>query len=224
MSRQPSKQLNDQVRFFILVNTSSCGKRNLNSNSLFCSDNQCSEILDLCNGIDSSVVADDDGTLQKSLSVENSLRQGTIRTKAHVLQVLEDLYRRLPLLLNDRREWSEHPSLAYPTIIRVTARSSFDLVGKGRIDRTFTTRSQQSKFEGGRAICNDRLSPSETASILRQSVTPLLQSLLFTSQTINVTRLNICVTNFQDIGIPNNESQIRTLESFISSSPHRSQR
>ena len=46
------------------------------------------------------MIADDDCTLQKSLSVENSLRQGTIRTKAQVLQVLEDLYRRLPLLLN----------------------------------------------------------------------------------------------------------------------------
>ena len=194
--------------------------RNLTlSNEWTSSADQCNEILDLCNGIDNSLVVDDDGTLQKSLSVENSLRRGTIRTKAQVLQVMEDLYRRLPLLLKDRKEWSENPSLAYPTVIRVTARSSFDSIGKGRQNRSFVTRSQQSKFDGGRAICNDGLIVSEAAAILRQHVTPLLQSLLFSSQTINVTRLNICVTNFQDIDrIPTNQARVRTLDSFIISS------
>ena len=188
------------------------------------SADQCYEILDLCNGIDKSSIVDDDGTLQKSLSVENSLRRGTIRTKDQVLQVVEDLYHRLPMLLKDRKEWSEHPSLAYPTVIRVTARSSFDPIGKGRRDRSFVTRSQQSKFEGGRTICNGGLTESETAAVLRQHVTPLLQSLLFTSRTINVTRLNICVTNFQDIDIvPTNQTRLQTLNAFISS-PNKSQR
>ena len=195
-----------KVVYFVISTLSHC----------FCSASQCEEILDLCNGIDSSSVTDDEGTLQKSLSVENSLRNGTIRTKAQVLHIVEDLYRRLPLLLHDRKEWSEYPSLAYPTLIRVTARSSFDLVAKSCRDRSFTTRGQQAKFEGGRAICNDGLSASEAEAILRQSVTPLLQSLLFTSQAINVTRLNICVTNFQDIGNRSNQSRVRTLNAFIS--------
>ena len=190
--------------------------------SLFDSACKCDEILDLCNGIDNSSITDDEGQLQKSLSVENSLRNGTIRTKAQVLQVVEDLYRRLPLLLHDRKEWSEHPLLAYPTVIRVTARSSFDPVAKGRTNRTFTTRSQQSKFEGGRAICNDGLTASEAAAILRESVTPLLHSLLFTSQAINITRLNICVTNFQDIGKQSDTSRVRTLRAFISRTPDKS--
>jgi hypothetical protein len=128
---------------------------------------------------------------------------------------MEDLYRRLILLLHDRKEWSEYPSLAYPMVIRVTARSSFDLVGKGRRDRSFTTRSQQSKFEGGRTICNDGLSTSDAVWVLRQSVTPLLHSLLFTSQAINVTRLNLCVTNFQDIGNRSSNAMAGTLNSFI---------
>jgi hypothetical protein len=188
------------------------------------STDHCNEILDLCNGIDNSLIVDDDGTLQKSLSVENSLRRGTIRTKDQVLHVMEDLYRRLPLLLKDRKEWSEHPSLAYPTVIRVTARSSFDPIGKGRRDRSFITRSQQAKFEGGRAICNDGLTASEAAAILRQHVAPLLQSLLFTSQTINVTRLNICVTSFQDINIiPSNQKRLQTLHAYIST-PNKTQR
>ena len=53
----------------------------LNLYQLFRSTDRCKEILDLCNGIDRSTIEDDGGTLQKSLSVENSLRQGTIRTK-----------------------------------------------------------------------------------------------------------------------------------------------
>jgi impB/mucB/samB family C-terminal domain len=198
--------------------------QSLSPSLLVQSASQCDEILDLCNGIDNTLIEDDDGTLQKSLSVENSLRNGTIRTKTQVLQIVEDLYRRLPLLLHDRKEWSEYPSLAYPTVIRVTARSSFDLIAKGRRDRSFTTRSQQSKFEGGRAICNDGLNASDAAAILRQSVTPLLHSLLFTSQVINVTRLNICVTNFQDICkiTPTNQSRVRTLNAFISPPPKKS--
>ena len=199
----------------------------LNLYQLFRSTDRCKEILDLCNGIDRSTIEDDGGTLQKSLSVENSLRQGTIRTKDQVLQVAEDLYRRLPLLLKDRRDFSDYPELAYPTVIRVTTRTSFSTGNEQNRrpqQRQFITRSQQSKFAGGRAMCRDGLTPLEAATVLRQYVTPLLQSLLFQSQTINVTRLNICVTNFQDINVPNtnNRSRDGTLKSFFAS-PGKSQ-
>ncbi len=181
----------------------------------------------MCNGIDHSTIEDDGGTLQKSLSVENSMRQGTIRTKDQVLQVAEDLYRRLPLLLKDRCDFSDHPELAYPTVIRVTARTSLSTGNEPNRrppPRPCITRSQQSKFAGGRAMCRDGWSPLEAAAVLRQYVTPLLQSLLFQSPTIHVTRLNICVTNFQDITVPatNNRSRDGTLNAFIAS-PGKSQ-
>jgi hypothetical protein len=166
----------------------------------YISSDQCTDILNLCRGHDSSKIIDDDGTLQKSLSVENSLRNGTIRTKEQVLLVMEDLYRRLPLLIQDRMEWSDRPSLAYPTTIRISARSSFDKIGHGRKNRKFITRSTQCKFDG-QALCTNCLNANDAAILLRRSVSPLLHSLLFNSGDINVTRLNICVSNFQDIDV-----------------------
>jgi impB/mucB/samB family C-terminal domain len=173
--------------------------------------------LNLCRGHDSSIIIDDGGTLQKSLSVENSLRSGTIRTKEQVMGVMEDLYRRLPLLLKDRMEWSDHPSLAYPTVIRITARSSIDKIGSGRKNRKFITRSTQCKFDG-KLLCNNLLNANETTTLLRRSVTPLLRSLLFTSSDINVTRLNICVSNFQDIDVVASHVPVaqRPLATFVS--------
>ena len=122
------------------------------------------------------------------------MKRGTIRTREHVSAIMEDLYRRLPLLLKDRSEWSPHPTLAYPTVIRLTARAGFD--GRGE-SRRFVVKSQQKKFDG-RLLCNRN--PSESVAWLRSSATPLLQSLLFTSGSeLNVTRLNLAVTNFQDL-------------------------
>jgi hypothetical protein len=128
------------------------------------------------------------------------MKRGTICKKEQVLTVMEDLYRRLPLLLKDRADWSNDPSRAYPTTIRLTARSSFASTTKSKANhnRRFANRSQQTKLDG-RSLCNNALSESEAAAFLRRSVTPLLESLLFTLADINVTRLNICVSNFQDV-------------------------
>ena len=111
---------------------------------------------------------------------------------------MEDLYRRLPLLLKDRIDWSDNPALAYPTLIRLTARSSFASSGGNQYhNRRFTTRSQQAKIDG-QSLCNTKLSSTEKSTWLRQKVSPLLQSLLFNSGELNVTRINICLSNFQD--------------------------
>jgi impB/mucB/samB family C-terminal domain len=148
----------------------------------------------LCSGHDDSVIVDDEGGLQKTLSVENSMKRGTIRTKEHVLTIMEDLYQRLPLLLKDRADWSPYPTKAYPTVIRLTARTGVATPGEGR---RFITRSQQKTFDG-RMLC--QWNALESASWLRQNVAPLLDSLLFTSvMELNVTRLNLAVSNFQDL-------------------------
>jgi hypothetical protein len=154
----------------------------------------CSILIDLCSGHDGSTIVDDEGGLQKTLSVENSMKRGTIRTKEHVLSIMEDLYRRLPILLKDRADWSQHPTMAYPTVIRLTSRMGVATPGEGR---RFITRSQQRIFDG-RMLCQWK--SAESVAFLRQSVTPLLNSLLFASATeMNVTRLNLAVSNFQDL-------------------------
>jgi hypothetical protein len=92
----------------------------------------CDRLLDLCRGIDHTVVVDDEGGPPKTLSVENSFRRGTTTTMTIGVgstlpaqwhdKLLGDLYRRLPRLFDDRTAWSTHPELAYPTTIRLTVR------------------------------------------------------------------------------------------------------
>jgi hypothetical protein len=152
----------------------------------------------MCSGQDDSCIVDDQGCGQKTLSVENSFRRGTIRTKENVLCAMEDLYRRLPRLLKDRAKWSSDPARAYPTTIRLTARFVMKLVEGDLRRRPFETRSHQMSFDG-RSLISDNLNGQDCALSLRRCVAPLLQALVLSSGDINITKLNIGLTNFQDI-------------------------
>jgi DNA polymerase iota len=165
---------------------------------------QCRLILQKCRGVDDTGVVDDQGGLQKTVSVENSFRRGTMLTMAAVTSAMEDLYERLPRLLDDRALWSTAPTKAYPTTIRLTVRS----VVRGSLlaqqqethtkRRPFATHSKQMTIDG-RAIVElkDTVGRSH---LLRQLFVPLLPALLQqTGSKIDVTRINIAVTNFQDL-------------------------
>lgn len=174
----------------------------------------CSTLVELCSGQDESCIVDDQGCLQKTLSVENSFRRGTIRTKESVINVMEDLYRRLPRLLKDRTAWSIDPSRAYPTTIRLTVRS----VVEGDVRRRpFETHSQQIAFDG-RPLVSETLNEKDAAEFLRRFLAPLLKSLVLSSGDINVTKLNIGVTNFQDIPASSAKAQNNRASSAV---PHR---
>lgn len=113
---------------------------------------------------------------------------------------MEDLYRRLPRLLKDRKEWSNDPMRAYPTTIRLTVRHVVKLVKSDQRRLPVEFRSKQMAFNG-RSLIDDKLNGQEVAALLRQFVSPLLHSLVLSSNDINVTKLNIGLTNFQDLPV-----------------------
>jgi hypothetical protein len=176
-------------------------------------------LLQKCRGIDISTVEDDQGGLPKTVSVENSFKRGSVLTQVRVCQAMEELYNRLPRLLHERAGWSTastkspaalsssplslslepRPPPDYPTTIRLTARIVVkDLsalqspTGRSR-RRPFMTHSKQVAFDG-EAFMNEI---SQPAAFLRRCVNPLLRDLVFKSTDIDVTRLNIAVTNFR---------------------------
>lgn len=176
------------------------------------SELQCDHFINLCRGFDDSPVLDDGGGLQKTLSVENSFRRGSVRSKEAVLAALESLYRRLPRLFKKRIEWSNLPERAYPKTIRVTARSmTQDSARSGSRRRPFVTHSQQAAFDGVSLL---RVDAEKQASILREAVKPLVQSLVYSKRDVNLTRLNIALCNFQDI--PTSSAKMGKCSSSVS--------
>jgi hypothetical protein len=157
-------------------------------------------LLQRCRGFDTSVILDDQGCAQKTISVENSFRRGTVLNPEAVWKGLEDLYIRLPRLLKDRRDWSRDPSKAYPTTIKLTARVvDRTLVATRR--RPFVTKSKQVPFPAGRELLEEA-DVNRQQFIVRQAIKPLVYALVLNStggSYLNVTRLNIAVTNFQDV-------------------------
>ena len=193
------------------------------------SEQKCDLILERCRGLDSTIVADDGGGIPQTVSVENSFRRGTVTTKAAVQDALAELCRRLPPLIQDRVAWSRNPSLAYPTTIRLTVRVMRKLDPKQRETPTrrnpySITRSKQASIgmQRGKVLLltsnrNKMTSKveEETRAVrtLRDAVKPLLQQLVFRNEetysdgnescsspsSINITRMNLAVVNFQDV-------------------------
>lgn len=161
------------------------------------SPEKCDAILDRCRGLDPSLVIDDEGGLPKTVSVENSFRRGTVRSMDAVWKALDDLFVRLPQLLQDRSDSSEDPSKSFPTTLRLTARTvDYNLSHKRR---PYTTHSKQTKIRGKALL--EAKSVTEQAALLKEWIKPLAQQLLLTpgrQEDIDVTRLNIAATNFQD--------------------------
>jgi hypothetical protein len=150
--------------------------------------------------MDTTQIIDDEGILPKTVSVENSFRRGAVRSMESVQHALDDLLQRLPLLLNDRMSWARYPDKAFPTTIRVTIRMVDRSLERTK-RRPFDTKSKQTSMSNGKALIQET-DPSKQSILLKRLVTPLLDKLLSGSvktNSINMTRLNIAVANFQDV-------------------------
>ena len=185
---------------------------------MYCSAEQCSVIFDLCRGVDTNIVVDDQGGLQKTLSVENSFRRGSVTTKEKTMEVIEDLYHRLPRLLKNRTEWSSEKQKAFPTSIRLTVRS-VEPEGKGdQRRRPTSTKSKQTCIDG-KVLLRNQDSVEKQGDFLRQSIVPLLNSLVFASSgDIDITRINVALTGFQDVAAA---SSPKAIETRLSPTHHR---
>lgn len=161
-------------------------------------DDHCTMFLDKCRGLDKTMIEDDHGGLTKQVSVEDSFRRDTVRTKEAVWKAMEELFVRLPILLEERQAASPSAHLAHPTTIRLTARI-VDRSLKMSRRRPFKTNSKQCSFDGKFYLQSD--SPKRR-SMLKDVITPLLNTLVLKNAEtpdINVTRMNIAATNFQDL-------------------------
>jgi hypothetical protein len=169
----------------------------------------CHVMFQKCRGLDDSPVVDDQGGLPKTVSVENSFKRGTILTQRAVNDAMEDLYERLPRLLKERALWSQIPGKAYPTTIRVTVRS-VEKTGSSSSSmrqlanpqktrrRPFVTHSKQMTVDGQTFMALED-DVNGKRDFLRRMVAPLVRTLLPNADQINVTRINIATTNFQDL-------------------------
>lgn len=185
----------------------------------------CHTMFQNCHGVDDSTVVDDNGGLPKTVSVENSFRRGTILTQRAVNDAMEDLYERLPRLLKERALWSQAPVKAYPTTIRLTVRSvrkagsSMSQLASTR-RRPFVTHSKQMVVDGQTFMALDE-DVNGKRNFLRRIVAPLVKTLLSSAQQINVTRINVAVTNFQDLVAPTPHAMVRQSNFRLTQSPTR---
>jgi hypothetical protein len=166
----------------------------------------CHNILEKCRGIDKSIIEDDSGELPKTLSVENSFRRGTMTTEKSLVQSMESLYSRMTRLVQQRvadelnsnaKRVEKIPFCQYPTVVRVTIRFAPKEIDLRNGRRFGVTRSRQESFDSLR-LMNESI-PEKQVLLLRQAVTPLLIFCVNTygsGESLNVTRLNIALSNF----------------------------
>jgi hypothetical protein len=156
-------------------------------------------LLQKCRGVDTTEIIDDNGGMAKTVSVENSFQRDTMKTRQQVQNAMDELYVRLPKLLEERRDDSDRPELAYPTTIRLTARTVDRIsIAVKRRRRPFVTHSRQVGFDG-KSLMMKLNGPEERREMLQKTISPLLDALVFQGADINVTRLNLAATNFQDV-------------------------
>ena len=168
-------------------------------------------LLDKCRGLDTAMIEDDNGGLTKQVSVEDSFRRGTMLTKESIWKAVEELFVRLPKLLEERQSASPNPSQAYPATIRLTARVVDPKITGRR--RPYNTTSKQCSFDGKHYMKADK---EKRRNMLQVVITPLLNILVLKNPEypqINVTRMNIAATNFQDLG---SSSASTTIAQFTS--------
>lgn len=153
-------------------------------------------LLEKCRGVDHGEIYDDYGGLTKTVSVENSMKRGTVTSKDLVWKEVHELFRRLPRLLDERQSTSSDPASAFPTTLRLTARI-VDKALQASKRRPFTTRSKQVPFDGKTYMADKEQGRRHV--MLQKMVYPMLRGLVFDQGAINVTRINLAVTNFQDL-------------------------
>lgn len=180
-----------------------------------CGEQQSNILLQRCRGIDPLLIVDDNGGLGKTVSVEDSYRQGTVTALDEVLRLLEELYCRLPRLLDNRKSDSDRPELAFPSTIRFSARIVGDSTGNSK-RRPFVTKSKQSSFDGRKLMMSGE--EDKRSEVLRRAVRPLLDEILRHDTKFVVTRLNIAVTGFADLGLQasGSGSQQKAVTQFFS--------
>jgi hypothetical protein len=135
-------------------------------------------------------------------------------TKEAVWLAIEELFVRLPKLLEERQSASPTPSQAYPTTIRLTARVVDPTLTNAR-RRPFRTQSRQCSFDGKMYMSSD--GPTRK-NMLQVIIAPLLKALVLENPEaprINVTRMNIAATNFQDLALAGSFAS-GSIESFVS--------
>jgi hypothetical protein len=160
------------------------------------SDAQCTMLLEKCRGVDHSEIYDDFGGLTKTVSVENSMKRGTVTTRDLVWKEVHEFFRRLPRLLDERQSISLDPASAFPTTLRLTARV-VDKALQASKRRPFTTRSKQVPFDGKTYMANKE--QKRRHAMMQKILDPMIRGLVFDQGAINVTRINLAVTNFQDL-------------------------
>lgn len=169
-------------------------------------EDKCDIILNKCRGIDESLVIDDQGNLSKTLSVENSFQRGTMKTMKEIFESMNSLYSRMTRLIVDRINSSG--IYDYPKIIRLTIRfvimnHNNNVTNNNNYNKKSSStvlRSQQIKIDGKYLMneCNNK----KQINYLQQWFTPLIHSLVSTTnrnnidKDINITRINIALTNF----------------------------
>jgi hypothetical protein len=166
----------------------------------FISERQGTLLLQKCQGIDHTEIIDDDGGLCKTVSVEDSFRRGSVTTRECLWEKVDELFDRLPRLLDERRASSKDQwHNAYPTTIRLTIRvvdESLKLSKTRR--RPFITTSKQSPFQGKTLL--SMASTKQRNALLQTAVEPLLNQLLLdVGKSLDVTRVNLATTNFMDL-------------------------
>lgn len=177
--------------------------------------------MNKCRGVDHTRIEDDGGGLAKTVSVENTFRRNTARTSEAVWNALQELTMRLPRLLLERRTNSSTPSLSYPTILRLTAAVVDKSIQKRR---PFVTRSKQCSFPSGKALMEETEETSQS-EILLKAATPLVKNLLLKNTSdINLVRLNIAVTGFQDLESTSSPSTSTTTSPWAAFATKTSQR
>jgi len=151
-----------------------------------------------------SDIVDDGGRVAKTVSVEDSFRNGSITSQSQIFEAIEPILGRLPILLEERRWNSTMPSLAFPNTIRVCMRNLItnDESLENSARRRVST-SRQQKVDG--QVIMSKLNENEQIDILRAAIIPLVKGILDEGNNINndirknITRINIAVTNFADI-------------------------
>jgi len=170
------------------------------------SEYQIDLLLSRCNGgVDTVHIIDDGGGLTKTVSVEDSFIRDSLTSLDLLKEKIETLIPRLLRLLDQRKESSQIPKIAYPTSLRLTLRFVDNTLQNSRM-RPFRSMSKQQPINGKILMWeHDRL--NSRISVLRSSTTELLNILLASYRdNLNITRMNLAVTAFADVLPSQNKS------------------
>ncbi|GFH58278.1 DNA polymerase iota [Chaetoceros tenuissimus] len=162
----------------------------------------CEILINRCKGIDTLTIQDDDGGINKTVSVEDSFIRSSLTSMEGVKEKLGVLFERILRLLDKRKIISQYPQDAYPRVLRLTARI---------VDRSITSRrpfrniSKQIPFDG--KLMMNMTSDDERTDMLRRRTFTLLPMIRIATEGLNVTRLNLATSSFKDVELSCTQKQ-----------------